>query len=155
MQRAILTLRCSHCHRREELSLTDLLNRLRELGFLRRGGEPSVELVLEVAQAAIAEGRWGNCPECGHSGWGASESTDDAEDDPALWGDARHCEQCHAVIPPERLEIFPQATRCAKCEQQGSDADEREFCPHCGSVMQLKAAGSRYRMYCGACRKSF
>jgi RNA polymerase-binding transcription factor DksA len=155
-----ISIRCQNCGRRSNLSVPELLARLRELGFLRREGEPSTELAVELAQSAIADGRWGICPDCGSNGWGAAEAVDEA-DDAALWGDARHCQQCGAVIPAERLEVFPNATHCARCQQQGerqASADEVEYCPRCGSIMQLKAAsspGATYRMHCPACRKTF
>lgn len=34
------------------------------------------------------------------------------EEDP---DDAVYCEQCGAVIPPERLEILPDTKRCVSC----------------------------------------
>ena len=156
-----LSIRCQSCRRRSDLSPAELLARLRELGFLRREGEPSPELAIELAQSAIADGRWGICPDCGSNGWGAATPAVDEADDAALWGDARHCQQCGAVIPAERLEIFPNSTHCARCQQQGERpgaADEVEYCPRCGSIMQLKASaspGATYRMHCPSCRKTF
>jgi RNA polymerase-binding transcription factor DksA len=155
-----LSIRCQSCGRRSDLSHSELLARLRELGFLRREGEPSPELAVELAQSAIADGRWGICPDCGSARWGAADAVDEA-DDAALWGDARHCQQCGAVIPAERLEVFPNSTHCARCQQQseqGPAADEVEYCPHCGNIMQLKAStspGATYRMHCPSCRKTF
>jgi RNA polymerase-binding transcription factor DksA len=153
-----LSIRCQNCGTRSDLSHADLVDRLHELGFLRREGEPSQELTVELAQSAIADGRWGNCPACGQGHWGATEQeADDAEE----WGDARHCQQCGAVIPAERLEVFPNSTLCARCQQQserGAASDEVEYCPHCGSIMQLKASsspGATYRMHCPSCRKTF
>jgi RNA polymerase-binding transcription factor DksA len=155
-----LSIRCQNCGRRSNLPHTELLTRLRELGFLRREGEPSPELAIELAQSAIADGRWGTCPDCGSERWGAASSPDEVGDS-ADWGDARHCQQCGAVIPVERLEIFPSSTHCARCQQQrehGPAPDEVEYCPHCGSIMQLKASsspGATYRMHCLSCRKTF
>lgn len=152
-----LSIRCQNCGRQSDLSLADLLARLRELGFLRREVEPPLELTIELAQSAIAEGRWGNCPDCGQGHWGTSEpETDDADE----WGDARHCQQCGAVLPAERLEVFPNSTLCARCQQQSESgtAEELEYCPHCGSIMQLRAStspGATYRLYCPSCRKTF
>lgn len=30
------------------------------------------------------------------------------------------CEDCGAVIPPERLEVLPDATRCVSCQAKHS-----------------------------------
>jgi RNA polymerase-binding transcription factor DksA len=154
-----LSIRCQSCGRRADLTYAELLSRLRELGFLRREGEPSPELAVELAQSAIAEGRWGTCPDCGSARWGAASPMDDV-DEAADWGDVRHCQQCGAVIPAERVEVFPNSTQCARCQQQserGPAADEVEYCPHCGSIMQLKAStspGATYRMHCPSCRRT-
>lgn len=154
-----LTIRCRLCGRREDVSDAQLAEKLRELGFLRRQAEPSVELSHELAQTAIEAGRWGACPQCGNIGFGATPAVDEA-DDAELWGDARLCETCRAVIPQERLEVFPNSTKCARCQRQseGAESAEREFCPRCGNVLQLKAAttpGATYRLHCSVCRKSF
>jgi RNA polymerase-binding transcription factor DksA len=155
-----LCIRCQNCGRRSNLAHAALVTQLRELGFLRREGEPSVELTIELAQSAVAAGRWGLCPSCGSDRWGSADPPNE-EDDAALWGDARHCQQCGAVISAERLEVFPNSTHCARCQQtserQGA-VDEVEYCPHCGSIMQLKASsspGATYRLHCPACRKTF
>lgn len=158
-----LTIRCQQCGRRIGASIPELIAKLRELGFLRREGEPSPELAVELAQSAIADGRWGSCPDCGRSRFGAAAADEayDEANDPALWGDARHCQGCGAVIPAERLEVFPNSTHCARCQQQCDRqpaAGEVEYCPRCGSIMQLKAVKSpvaSYRMHCPACRKNF
>jgi RNA polymerase-binding transcription factor DksA len=155
---ALLSLRCLHCGRREEFSSPQLLARLRELGSLRRGDEPSTDLLLELAQAAIADGRWGSCPTCGEAGLGAAPP--EAEED-VDWGDARHCAECGAVIPAERIEIFPNSKTCAACQQKmesGAGSKDHEYCPRCGAVMQVKASrtpGATYRLYCPDCGKSF
>src|SRR4051794_10663159 len=133
----ILALRCRHCGRRDEFTLPQLLARLRELGFLRRHAEPSDELTIELAQSAIDDGRWGRCDSCGQSGLGLASSSDEA-DDPTIWGDARHCERCGAIIPAERLEVFPDSKNCPRCQKQmetGPGPSDHEYCPHCGSIM--------------------
>jgi len=157
--RFLLTLHCTHCGEREQLTFSDILSRLRDLGFLRREGEPSEDLAAELAQSAIDSGRWGSCPACGRQGMGMTPAVDEA-DNADVWDDVRHCERCHGVIPSDRLEVFPDARRCAKCQnllESGQDGNDHEYCPHCGSVMQLKAArapGATYRMYCPSCRKT-
>ncbi len=158
--RFVLSLRCRHCGQREDQTLETVYEQLRALGFLRRGGEPSLELTLELARDAIEQGRWGSCPSCGTSGLGITTEADAAEDG-SLWNDARHCEECKAIIPAERIEVFPQTKLCSKCQNQvetGSARNDHEYCPYCGEIMQLRAAttpGATYRLYCPSCRKAY
>lgn len=159
MPEPVLSLRCQHCHRRDDLLADDLYSRLRELGFLRRGGEPSLDLALELSRNAISEGRWGNCPACGQPGYGIT--TEPREEEAADWGDPVRCEQCRSIIPTERLEVFPSTKLCSKCQvkvESGAPTGEAEYCPRCGDLMQLKRVQSPlagYRMHCPTCRKTF
>lgn len=157
---SLLTLRCQNCGERVSLSRTDLQAKLRDLGFLRREAEPSDELLLEISQSLVLTGRIGSCPACGQSK--LAESSDAESDFADEWlGDVRSCKQCGMAIPPERVEIFPETRFCAACQKKvdsGAASQEREYCPHCGDVMQLRAMispGATYRMYCPSCRKSF
>ena len=58
-------------------------------------------------------------------------------------------------IPPERLEILPGTRRCVKCQnaaELGDARDEPEFCPKCGSLVELRvsrgAGITRYKRVC-------
>jgi RNA polymerase-binding transcription factor DksA len=151
-----LAIRCRACGHTERFTIDQLANRLRELGCLRRQAEPSPELALELAQSALADARFGKCAQCGAGALGTTTEQDEA-DDAALWGDARHCERCKQVIPPERLEIFPGTRLCPACQRkdEAGASDEREFCPRCGDVLQLRAVrkpGAAYQMVCPSCK---
>jgi predicted RNA-binding Zn-ribbon protein involved in translation (DUF1610 family) len=156
----LLTLRCSVCHRPTALDRRQVQQRLRELGFLRREGEPSDELLLEVARSLLPLRKLAACEHCGVASLSEGTSTD-ADDDSVSWpGEVRSCERCSATIPPERLELYPTAKLCAACQSKGasSPATEHEYCPRCGDHLQLRATPGRsaeYRMYCPACRKAF
>ncbi len=119
--------------------------------MLRRANEPDSELhwaLLESARRKLA------CEYCGHVGLDARRQADDFDD---AWPSAAVCRACGAVIPAERLEVFPDARLCARC-QHGAEtaaAEPREFCPRCGAVMKMRSSGgssiTRYQMACDAC----
>jgi hypothetical protein len=146
---------CPRCQRRETLTPDQLLTRLRAAGLLRRAIAPEPEEIFELAQASAARLA---CEACGHVGLAFQETV--IEDDGDDWGDPKPCERCGALIPAERLELFPNTTLCVPCQQlseRGADTGPAEYCPRCGNVMQLrKARGSgiaRYVMECPACRR--
>lgn len=139
---------CGACSWREELSPTAMSVRLRGLGMLRRDASPDAELVRELV-AGVAEQMV--CPECRQPGVRVGR-IDLSEED---WRDAVLCEVCRQAIPPERLEVLPDARRCITCQQDaesGRLAAEPEYCPRCGSLMVLRVASAagitRYRMFC-------
>lgn len=157
---SILTLRCRNCGEMVSFLRAELQAKLRDLGFLRREAEPSDELLLEISQSLIATGRLGSCPTCGKSTLGEATEAEVAESD-EWFGDVRSCKQCGGVIPPERMEVFPDTQFCAACQKKVDSAGggkDDEYCPYCGDVMQLRAVsspGATYRMYCPSCRKTF
>ena len=147
---------CLGCAEREKLSLTDMLARLRAAGLLKRAKDPDVSLVVELLKSNASS--W-SCAACGRQGLAVEPSRDEFADED--WGDAKACERCKAIIPSERLELFPKATLCrdcqAKSEQDNGDTGAAEYCPHCGDVMQLRrsrgAGISRFVMECPSCRR--
>ena len=147
---------CPQCQARESLRPDQLLHRLRNAGVLRRAKDPDVDEIVQLAQANLARL---TCASCGHVGLQLDESASnvDADED---WGDPKPCERCKALIPAERLELFPGTTLCVKCQQaseRGDDGGAVEYCPRCGNIVQMrKARGdgiSRYVMECPSCRK--
>jgi predicted RNA-binding Zn-ribbon protein involved in translation (DUF1610 family) len=113
---------------------------------------PEVDLLAELFRASA--GRFA-CPQCGQSGLVTTPS--EPLDDEA-WGEARKCETCGAPIPPERLDVFPDTRLCVACqnrEERGELTGPAEYCPRCGSVMELsqsrKVGITRYVMTCRAC----
>jgi DNA-directed RNA polymerase subunit M/transcription elongation factor TFIIS len=148
-------LRCPDCSYTEVVGLPEMLRRLQTAGMMRRAKEPDEAVIEELfVQSA---GRF-TCPECGRAGL-LVEDADDWSDD--AWGTARLCARCRQPIPPERLEVFPNSTLCAACQQaeEAAGADDQttpEYCPRCGSIMTLRSSGvgvSRYVMTCPQCGK--
>ncbi|MEX2187677.1 MAG: TraR/DksA C4-type zinc finger protein [Pirellulales bacterium] len=145
---------CRSCGFVEDESVSEMVRRLRDAGTLKAKSEASPEVVRELFLAAAAQIP---CPDCGAVNLTARPAEPLCDED---WGQARACEACHKPIPPERLEFLPDARLCAACQQKderGELADEREFCPRCGAVMQLVSGSgrgvSRYSMRCPACRR--
>ncbi|MEZ6117827.1 MAG: hypothetical protein R3C28_14830 [Pirellulaceae bacterium] len=139
-------LRCDECQWRKTVGPDDMVDRLRTMGRLRRDAKPDWEYVLELFRL---ESQNMTCGECGQQGLLVEPVSDDFDD----WGQPIKCEVCKAVIPPERIEIFPNSKRCAKCVDVSTE--EREFCDYCGGLMKMapsRGAGIvRYQMICSDC----
>jgi DNA-directed RNA polymerase subunit M/transcription elongation factor TFIIS len=145
---------CPACKRRGPQRPDQLLERLRAAGTMRRAKEPDEAEIVELFRAHQATFA---CAACGHVGLSLQEPQSDEEED---WGDPQPCERCGALIPAERLELFPNTTLCVQCQQASEregDSGPAEYCPHCGSILQLrKASGAgitRYVMQCPSCRR--
>jgi predicted RNA-binding Zn-ribbon protein involved in translation (DUF1610 family) len=129
-----------------------MLRWLQSAGMMRRAKEPEAPLIEELF--AQSGDRFA-CPQCGRMGLLVEDADDDWSDD--AWGEARKCARCGKPIPAERLEIFPNATHCAACQQtaDSAEADTPEYCPRCGAIMTLRAARiggvQRYQMVCPSC----
>jgi len=146
--------RCPHCDHRESLSEFDLQSRLRKLGMLKREDQRDIAYLLQLAQAA-RERLY--CPACGSGGLTIEPVLEDDE-----WGTpVKPCSACGAMIPSERLELFPDSELCATCQQRvdrGQTPDQHDdFCPRCGTrmtVRQRRGSGIvGYEMICPACRR--
>jgi hypothetical protein len=144
---------CRACGFVEDESISDMVRQLRAAGILKPASDSSPDVIraLYIASAAKLP-----CPDCEFVGIAARDAP---EEDGDAWGEARKCEMCRHPISPERLEFVPDARLCASCQskdERGETNDnEREFCPRCGSVMQLVANRgqgiARYAMRCPAC----
>lgn len=144
---------CRACGWVQDCAITEMVSQLRAAGILKPTSDSSPEVVraLYIASAGKLA-----CPDCEFVGISAREAPTEADE---AWGQARDCELCRAPIPPERLEFLPDARLCAACQAKDERGEtierEREFCPRCGSVMQVVAsrgAGiARYVMRCPAC----
>jgi len=103
------------------------------------------------------------CPTCKRVGLTLAEADDgdfdDAEFDNGVAGDwqaAVMCQVCREPIPPERLEFVPDAKHCVACQGKAElgalPDDDPEFCPKCGSLVELRVSrGSgitRYKRFC-------
>ncbi len=145
-------LKCQLCGASEVVGPEQMLQRLRDTGMLKREKEPDLDLVRELFTARLGQIVCGVCGGCGLS----AETLDEWDDDD--WQVTRTCEVCHQMIPPERLEVFPNTRRCRDCQQsaeRGEDSGEPEYCPRCGSILVLREqSGSgitRYVMHCPDC----
>jgi RNA polymerase-binding transcription factor DksA len=121
--------------------------------MLRREKDPTDALMRELLTSIATQL---TCP-CGHEGMLTRPVEDELDD--VAWGSPRRCTACGAVIPAERVELYPDVELCVACqrvEEQGRSADDPEFCPRCGSVleMQTRRVGiSRYQLVCPVCRR--
>lgn len=142
-------LTCPKCDWSRVFGPAEMKLELQQRGMQKRDPNPDYELILELFLHHLHSIP---CPDCRTRGLlaGVPETDEDAD-----WGDARHCEICREVIPPERLEIFPDSTRCAACKDKPSAPTADDFCPRCGNFLQVgQATGggvSRYVMRCSAC----
>jgi len=151
------TIRCPRCDWQADCNATEIERRLRDLGLLRRAPDPPPELVTELLNANLDRMI---CDSCGTAGLAICQPDEDDQ-----WGDWQQavlCEVCKKPIPPERVEVFPDAKRCVDCQgvaDRGEDPEEPDFCPKCGSLVEIRVSrGSgitRYKRFCTgspACR---
>jgi Zn finger protein HypA/HybF involved in hydrogenase expression len=144
------TLKCENCGWRTFYGQAESERRLRGLGLLRRAPHPPKEMVSELLAANLHRLK---CDACGFVG--LLVGTDDEADASFDWQQAVLYQICNRPIPPERLEVFPQATRCVDCQDasdRGIEKAEPEFCPKCGSLLELRvsrgAGVTRYKQFC-------
>lgn len=152
------SLSCPGCGWRTVCGEADIAARLRLVGLLRRDKDPDEGILAALFDDAA--GRM-TCPGCKRVGVVADDA--DAADDEDDWQAAVLCEACRKPIDPERLEVFPDSKRCVPCQARSEsgvpEPDEPDFCPRCGSLVELRVSrGSgltRYRRFCTgqpACR---
>ncbi|HZL88078.1 MAG TPA: TraR/DksA C4-type zinc finger protein [Pirellulaceae bacterium] len=152
----LLTWHCPACRFTEPSDRQALIARLQSAGLLKRASKEELQdFAYLLALANTATNRW-NCPGCGAAGYSVAAADDFADEFAA----AKECSACGQRIPPERLELFPDATLCVDCQSaidRGSAPDTQEFCPRCGSRMQVRAARgagvARYALVCPQCRR--
>jgi len=144
-------LQCPSCSWHRVVDLAGKLQTLLAAGKLRRDKSPDPAIVEELFRQQLPQI---SCGACGGSGLRLRALREDSED----WGDAKVCRTCKQTISPERLEIFPNAEQCARCQQKadsGEGENDVDFCPRCGEVMiagTSRSAGlTRYRLRCPTC----
>jgi predicted RNA-binding Zn-ribbon protein involved in translation (DUF1610 family) len=140
---------CPECDEQAVWGPAQMLEGLQQLGMLRRETRPDPELVVHLAEDAAQRLR---CPHCQHPGLQLQPWSDDFDDFPSR----RACEVCGEFIPVERLEIFPNASRCAGCQDKPAPAThDDDFCPRCGDRLQVRISRgtgvARYHAACPAC----
>lgn len=140
-------IQCRHCPWRRVWGPDEMIEQLRYLGSMRRNAKPDPDFLIQLFEGKLREI---TCPDCGSLGLVSREFKH--EDD---WGDARSCEICRQSIPAERLEIFPDITRCAGCQEKPAARSEDDFCPKCGGLTRVQSSSgggvSRYRTRCTDC----
>lgn len=142
---------CGNCGWRTICGRDDAIARLRLIGLLRRDPDPDEELLRALfAESAPRM----TCPLCKVKRVHAVDYDASQEDD-ADWQTAILCEICREPIDPERVEALPGVKRCVVCqnrEEAGITTEEPEYCPHCGSLVELRASRgpgiTRYRRFC-------
>ncbi|HEV3007015.1 MAG TPA: TraR/DksA C4-type zinc finger protein [Pirellulales bacterium] len=145
-----IELYCTKCGWRSTHDAAGVAEWLRGSGRLRCHSEATPD---ELRELALALAPKSECPNCGGVGLIAKPVDDEAD-----WPQARRCDACGKPIAAERLEVFPDATLCAPC-QQGEERGEQdatgEFCPKCGWPMVVKPSrGAGIRRYLLVCSKS-
>jgi len=146
--RTYFELRCRRCSWTQVCGPDDAARRLREARKLRPGSEPEWEILYELFRSAAGQLA---CPECGTKGLAVGPALEDETD----WPGSKPCSSCGWPISAERLEAVPGATLCAACQRDdelGRLKTETEYCPKCGSPMQLRPSRSsgvtRYVLVC-------
>jgi hypothetical protein len=152
---------CLACRWQTRCGEVELARRLRTLGLFKRAADPPQELVRALLASHAAQLR---CDQCGQVGLVAREASGsgseidqdgDPDDDQGDWQQAIVCQLCRQPIPPERVEVFPDAQRCAPCQDvadRGAEPEEPEFCEKCGSLVELRVSHAgglaRYKRFC-------
>lgn len=144
------TLSCPHCGWRTTCGEAEIARRLRTLGLLRRAPSPPEELLSELLAAHVGEL---GCDACKSVGLAVVDA--EVDEDSGDWQQAVVCEVCRKPIPPERVEVFPDARRCVECQDvadRGAEPEEPEFCERCGSLVELRVSRgggiTRYKRFC-------
>ena len=141
------TLRCNSCGWQTTCGLDEVARRLRTLGLLKRAASPPDDLVCELLTANASRLVCDQCQKVGLVvGEPADADLDLYDNDDGDWQQAVVCEVCRQPIPPERVEIFPDARRCVACQDvadRGEEPEELEFCERCGSLVELRGQRGR------------
>lgn len=147
-------LKCLQCGWQTVCGEVEIVRRLRVLGQFKRATHPPEEMVRELLIANV--GRLA-CDQCQSAGlvFSEPEESSDSHADAGDWQQAIVCEVCKKPIPPERVEVFPDAKRCVGCQDvadRGEEPEELEFCEKCGSLVELRVSRgggiTRYKRFC-------
>ncbi|MDZ4657476.1 MAG: TraR/DksA C4-type zinc finger protein [Bythopirellula sp.] len=154
-------LACGKCGWRTTCGEDEIARRLRTLGLLRRSPHPPAELVSELLRVNAHRLTCDTCHNPGLAIVGAdggdphSPAILAGSEDVGDWQQAVLCQICREPIPPERVEIFPDAKRCAKCQDladRGAEPVAPEFCPKCGALLEMRVSRgggiTRYKQFC-------
>jgi ssDNA-binding Zn-finger/Zn-ribbon topoisomerase 1 len=144
-----IELSCGACGWAEQCSPVRAGEWLARAGRPRKAGLPETPILHELLRAAAPALV---CPACGGAGLSSRPVADEFD----LPGE-RPCEACGQAIPAERVAALPKVTLCAKCAgavERGGTPGPAEYCPRCGSLMELRpsrgAGITRYELRCTA-----
>ncbi len=153
------TLVCTQCGWRTIGGEEEIVRRLRALGLFRRAPHPPIELVSELLKthahrltcdACHNTGLYSPAVSAGSLAGSLAESESRGD-----WQQAILCQICREPISPDRLEVFPNARRCAKCQDlsdRGAEPITPEYCPKCGALVELRVSRgggiTRYKRFC-------
>ncbi len=142
---------CTNCGWRTICGREDAISRLKLIGLLRRDPDPDEAVLRELF---IESAPRLTCPLCKEKRLHAADH-DASQDDDSDWQAAVLCEICRQPIDPERVEALPGVRRCVACQnstEAGHDFIEPDYCPHCGSLVDVRASRgpgiTRYRRFC-------
>ncbi len=145
---------CESCGAGQVCGPLEAADLLRSRGMLRRESEPDDAMVAHLLENSLPQLR---CPSCDGQGLVEDKTFQPHQDGWDDWGEVKKaCEICKQDIPPERLEIFPDETRCAACKDAPEPTDEADYCTRCGSILTIRSASqglTKYKSYCPSCRR--
>lgn len=170
MDTRIITTQCPHCHHTRPWTTADRLIWLQRSGFLRKHKDPADEIVAEMFRLKLSELP---CPACQQPGGRIVTQVQAVEDDDEQWDtlgssdesstEVRYCTDCREQIDPDRVELFPETTRCVACQRKFENGEggrnhgsveAEDLCPRCGDFLQTQRNRSSriaYRVQCGNC----
>lgn len=170
MDTRIVTTQCPHCHQSRPWTKADRLVWLQQSGFLRKHKDPADDIVSEMFRLKLQELP---CPNCQKTGVRVVTQVQAVEEDDEQWDTAatavasdelvRFCIDCREQIDPDRVELFPETTRCVACQRkfESGEASGRsesfsadDLCPRCGDFLQThrnRSSRTAYRVQCGSC----
>jgi len=142
-----LDLRCPDCLWRETCGPGEVAGWLVKIRKLRPNRVPELDILYELFHAGAGQF---TCPRCGRTGLEVSNALDDEHS----WPGTPTCVACGKAIEPERVRAVPGARLCAACQGQreaGRPVEEKDFCPRCGSPMEVRVIrqGNRTRYVLG------
>lgn len=139
-------LTCSGCGHQEVVSHEGMIERLRNVGMLRRELRPGADEVEALSSSAASRIA---CSECGTSGVTAEAVRAD-------WESGVTCAACGRLIPAERVAAIPDTRFCVNCQDEGErgvqSEGEMEYCAKCGGLLEMRssrgAGVTRWVMVC-------
>ena len=126
-------LTCPGCGWTDDLDTEKMYRWMVRHQKIRLGKDMEDEILYELFHGMLATF---SCPECGVGGLTLKVVVDDFSD-----VDQRRCRGCAGIIPPMRIQYFPDTFYCAKCAEKVENGEDlpinAEFCPRCGGMMEL------------------